>query len=416
MSVVTIFCASHCHGEDVAGTVADRLGLDLLDQEGLLTRTAERFGIGRAKLDRAAHGSLSLLDKVTHERERSVAAIRACLAELMQQDNLVCVGPAGLLVPRDLPGVLRVCLVAHREHRIANATRDGRLSAKSAEKALRRDDEEAGRWSLYLFGLGPWREELYDIFLPMDSTSVDEAAEMIAGYAERPQISGAPDGQKSLADFLLGARVQQALAQSLGYEGLGVSASKGEVTVTINRYVSRLEKLEEEIERSASAVEGVKEISTTLGPHFRPPSIYQNMDLDMPPKFLLVDDEKEFVLTLSERLETRNLKSAVVHSGEEALSSVETDAPDVMVLDLKMPGIDGLEVLRRVKQDNPDTQVIILTGHGSDREEEQAMELGAFAYLSKPVDIDVLAETMRRAHAKLEAGRNAGELEGDDGA
>ena len=119
------------------------------------------------------------------------------------------------------------------------------------------------------------------------------------------------------------------------------------------------------------------------------------------PKFLLVDDEKEFVLTLSERLETRNLGSAIAYDGEEALSIMETDAPDVMVLDLKMPGIDGLEILRRVKREKPGTEVIILTGHGSEQEERQAMELGAFAYLEKPVNIDVLAETMKQAYSKV---------------
>ena len=71
-----------------------------------------------------------------------------------------------------------------------------------------------------------------------------------------------------------------------------------------------------------------------------------------------------------------------------------------------MPGIDGLEVLRRVKKDKPHTEVIILTGHGSDKEREHAEELGAFAYLNKPVDIDVLADTMKRAYAKLKAGQD----------
>ena len=72
-----------------------------------------------------------------------------------------------------------------------------------------------------------------------------------------------------------------------------------------------------------------------------------------------------------------------------------------MVLDLKMPGIDGIEVLRRVKQKHPAVEVIILTGHGSDREEKLAMELGAFAYLTKPVNIDVLADTMKQAYSKI---------------
>ncbi len=125
-----------------------------------------------------------------------------------------------------------------------------------------------------------------------------------------------------------------------------------------------------------------------------------NLDIPLPTKVLLVDDEKEFVHTLSERLQTRNIESTVAYGGEEALVKVETEEPEVMVLDLRMPGIDGLEVLRRVKAGHPVTEIIILTGHGSDTEERLAFELGAFAYLRKPVDINVLIETMQAAHRK----------------
>jgi DNA-binding response OmpR family regulator len=72
-----------------------------------------------------------------------------------------------------------------------------------------------------------------------------------------------------------------------------------------------------------------------------------------------------------------------------------------MILDLKMPGIDGIEVLRRVKGEHPKVEVIILTGHGSEKDREVCMELGAFAYLHKPVDIDVLSQTLKAANDKI---------------
>ena len=77
---------------------------------------------------------------------------------------------------------------------------------------------------------------------------------------------------------------------------------------------------------------------------------------------LLVDDEREYVETLSERLFTRGIHAEVAFSGEEALSSIEIDRPDVVVLDLKMPGMDGLDVLQRIRKDYPKTEVIMLTG------------------------------------------------------
>lgn len=117
-------------------------------------------------------------------------------------------------------------------------------------------------------------------------------------------------------------------------------------------------------------------------------------------KVLLVDDEKEFVDALKERLEMRELPSDVAYNGEQALKIVEDEVPDVMVLDIKMPGIDGIEVLRRIKKAYPDVQIIILTGHGTDKNEQEAKKLGAFEYLQKPVDIDELVRLMRLAYKK----------------
>ena len=103
----------------------------------------------------------------------------------------------------------------------------------------------------------------------------------------------------------------------------------------------------------------------------------------------------------------RDAYPAVAFTGEEALRLTAEEAPDVMILDLKMPGIDGVEVLRRVKREHADVAVIILTGHGSAADREMCMSLGAFEYLEKPVNIDVLAEAMRRAGQFLAEKRKA---------
>ncbi|MCG6918782.1 MAG: response regulator [Deltaproteobacteria bacterium] len=117
-------------------------------------------------------------------------------------------------------------------------------------------------------------------------------------------------------------------------------------------------------------------------------------------KVLLVDDEEEFVKALAERLHMRDLRSDTVLDGEEALSYVEGQEPDVMVLDLKMPGINGMDVLRQVRKAYPNIQVIILTGHGSEKDEEEAKRLGAFDYLEKPVNLDVLVKKMKAAYKR----------------
>jgi len=115
-------------------------------------------------------------------------------------------------------------------------------------------------------------------------------------------------------------------------------------------------------------------------------------------KVLLVDDEIEFVNTLSNRLGMRGISTDVVHDGQQALDYVAKKEPDVIVLDLKMPGMYGMEVLRKLSKTNPNIQVVILTGHGTDQDEEEAQRLRAFDYLRKPTDIDTLADRIRGAY------------------
>ena len=114
-------------------------------------------------------------------------------------------------------------------------------------------------------------------------------------------------------------------------------------------------------------------------------------------RILLVDDEEEFIETLAERIRIRGCVVDISFSGEEALARLKDTVPDAMVLDLKMPGMDGMDVLRQVAKGPSPIPVIILTGHGSDKDRVEALRLGAFAYLQKPVDVELLLEHVRRA-------------------
>jgi len=117
-------------------------------------------------------------------------------------------------------------------------------------------------------------------------------------------------------------------------------------------------------------------------------------------KVLLVDDEVEFVDTLGQRLKMRGLAVDIVYDGEQALSFVRKTEPDVMVLDLKMPGLHGIEVLKEVKKLKPHVQVIILTGHGTDKDDEAARQLGGFDFMRKPADIDLLVAKIKEAFSE----------------
>jgi len=116
------------------------------------------------------------------------------------------------------------------------------------------------------------------------------------------------------------------------------------------------------------------------------------MDGSWAAKVLLVDDEEEFIDLMSQRLETRGLKVVTVSCGEAAVTTVADQSFDVAVVDLAMPGIDGIETLKQIKKARPDIEVIMLTGQATVKSGIEAMKYGATDFLEKPVDLNVLME------------------------
>lgn len=115
---------------------------------------------------------------------------------------------------------------------------------------------------------------------------------------------------------------------------------------------------------------------------------------------LIVDDEEDFVETVVKRLKGRGLETVGVHSGTEALELLDKRDFDVVVLDVKMPGMDGIETLRAIKKKRPRTEVIMLTGHGSVESGIQGLQLGAYNYVMKPVPLDELLKQMVQAYER----------------
>ncbi|MCU0586840.1 MAG: response regulator [Syntrophobacteraceae bacterium] len=115
---------------------------------------------------------------------------------------------------------------------------------------------------------------------------------------------------------------------------------------------------------------------------------------------LLVDDEVPFVDTMTKRLTKRSLTILAAHSGPEALDILGEKPVDVVILDVKMPGMDGIETLREIKKAYPMVEVIMLTGHATIETGIEGMKLGAFDYLMKPCDIEVLLAKVREARVK----------------
>jgi len=133
--------------------------------------------------------------------------------------------------------------------------------------------------------------------------------------------------------------------------------------------------------------------------------------IKIPTKALVVDDERDFVEMLSLRLQETGEKVISANTGQEALETLKKTDIDVVILDIKMPGMDGIETLREIKKRFPLIEVILLTGHGSAETAVDGMKLGAYDYLMKPADFDDLAAKMegarKRKHKQEERIRKA---------
>lgn len=407
MPVISIFSSIFCNEEPVVRGLSVKTGFDLVRDSDIVSEASRNSGIPVNKMERAFSSKTSVFNKFTHERECSIAHLKLALAGMIAKKDLIIEGFVSHLIPKEVSHVLRICLIADMPSRISRAAKEQDLPENDAIRLIHKQDEERAVWVHALLNMNdPWDVALYDILIPTDKMGTDEIIRLVEEKMESEAVQLTQHTKQAVEDFLLSANVEVRLAKE-GHN-VGVKASEGNVILTINKHVLMLSRLEEELKSIATQVPGVKTLTTKVGPGFHQSDIYRKFDFEVPSKVLLVDDEREFVQTLSERLLMRDMGSAVAYDGESALQLIKEDEPDVMILDLRMPGIDGIEVLRRVKKTNPEVEVIILTGHGSEADKEICMNLGAFAYLQKPVDIDELSKTIKRANEKIRLGKAEG--------
>ncbi|BBO74266.1 hypothetical protein DSCW_16830 [Desulfosarcina widdelii] len=401
MPVITVFSGSYCNEKQIVQEIASRTGYRKLTDEDIVAEASRLSGIPENKIVRVFSDKVSVFNRLTRERERSLAYLRMALATYLAEDALIIGGFAGQLIPTDISHVLRICLIADMTFRVATAEKELKISSSEANKIVHRDDVQFAAWVHMLHGVyDPWSPSLYDICLPTDKTSLEDIAMTIEQTIANPVFKLAGPSRSAVDDFMIAANVEIALVKK-GHD-VTVEVKDGLVTLTINKHVLRLSRLEEELKEIALTVPGATAVETKVGPGYYQTDVYRRQDFDVPSKILLVDDEKKYVQTLSKRLMMRELDSAVVYDGESALNLVnQEDEPDVMILDLRMPGIDGIEVLRRVKETHPAIEVIVLTSQGSEADKKTCMELGAFAFLSKSVDIEELSKTIKAAKEKI---------------
>jgi CheY-like chemotaxis protein len=399
MATIVITSGLFTHADQTIEKLAQGLKLSVINDEMIIKETAEKNNLKVATLNKVIEGKQIAFNDFTHEKEKCISALRQTIALHIENGNCIFEGILGHLVPSWVTHVMRVLIISDKKSRIDRAVAVFGLNEKDAQAKVSLADKRAILWTNTLFEKKAWDDSLYDIVIPADKMDEKESADLISKHLSK--LPGMAEGtaRKEALDFKLAAEVASVLAGA-GSE-LDVEADNGNVIVTINKNVLMLSMLKQKIVKLAKDVPGVKNVETKIGKNYYKTDIIHNFDFETPMNVLLVDDEKEFVQTLSERLKMRQVASDVVFNGKDALEFADRENTEVMVLDLKMPGIDGFEVLKRIKETKPEIEVIILTGHGSEEDKRICMEMGAFAYLQKPADIDILTETMKNAYEKV---------------
>lgn len=398
MAVITVFGASFCQSDVMSQKLSQRLGYRLIDDRKIINKASKFYGIAQNRFDKKLCHRTSIFEQFTHEKKFLVGYFKSIIAEYMRKDAIVFHGYAGHLIPRNISHVLRVCLIADVEFRLNQLLKEKKITKEEATKRIQKDDQGRREWREYFVSRKSSNQTLYDIILPIDKTNLEQAIDRVIDEVGKDSLKPTDASVSAVRDFVLASEVEVALARE-GH-AVGVSASDGKVCLTIDKQVAALSRLKEELKEIVEGVAEVENIEIRIGTDSQEQDFYRKIDSETPSRVLLVDDEREFVQTLSERLLMRDMGTVVAYDGMQALSIIDEDEPDVVILDLKMPEIDGIEVLRRVKANHPQVEVIVLTGHGSNEDKNACQKLGAFAYLQKPVDINVLTGIMKAAYEK----------------
>lgn len=403
MSSIALFYSIFIEEKEIREQLAAASGFSVVQDTDIIGEVCRNHGIGQDKVERALYGSTSVFNKFTLERERIVALLKASMAEHLKSTGVIYSGSISLLVPSEVSHVLRVGLFDKTSSRIKRAMGEG-LTEKNAIKLIKKSDASAAGWAEFLYKKVANDPSLYDIVVQAGIGNPTSIVKLIMENYHKPAILESETSRQAVNDMALGAQVELALIEK-GY-ATEVKSGNGKITLLVNKSVYNFSKLADSLTAIAKEVNGVQSVEVAAGKDYHV-SIYRSQEFTLPPKVLLVDDEQEFVQTLSDRLNTRNYGSYPVFDGEQALELLDSEVPDVMVLDLKMPGMSGVEVLRKTKEANPGIEIIILTGHGSEEDKKTCLELGAYAYIHKPVDISELTKIIDEANEKVAAAKIA---------
>lgn len=496
MTAITIFNGLFCEADSVVANVIDINGFRLINDNEIIADASRMSGYDReAFLELLAMSATCRRSVPLREREMRTGWLRLALAEkLSRESNVIVQGRVSMLVGRDMPGILNVCLISDMKDRCVVAAHSG-LSDFEACEQIRRDDAERADWVVSVTdGSDPWASTLYDMVIPVGTVGVAQSAFMIVKQLTKAVMQDAGEADRAAADFVLASKAHLALSgtwhglsvvaddgmlsvrfgshaamlESLGLviaagiagipgvrgvdmgvgraysqgdiytrkgrrgvsgptseperseyspcspedcdlsakveaaltlQGYPVSVfvKQGQVHLTINNHKAMIEAAARALCNSLEGMAGVRNIEVGIGTGYHQPALYDAARRKVA-LMRIADTNRQFTMTRSPRLQPPVRSFSVYDEG--AWSPERERDTEVLVLDINIPGRSVLDVLRRIKRERPDIDVLVLANRESEGDRAAYLDLGAFAYLPKPVNLDIFGHTLRSVSAK----------------
>jgi len=261
MSIITISRGSYSRGKEVAEGVAERLGYECISRD-LIIEASEEFNVPEVKMIRAIHDAPSILERLGSSKKRYIAYFEAAMLNKMKEDNKVYHGLAGHFFLRDIPHVLKVRIIADMEDRVALEVARQGISAREAERILKKDDEERRKWGMSLYGIDTNDSSLYDMVLHIKTIGVEDAVDIICHTVKLEHFQLTDESRKILADKALAAGVRVRLIEK--YSNVRVTADGGDVKVSIEGLSDQEEYIRKKVRELVADFPGVKNLTVNV--------------------------------------------------------------------------------------------------------------------------------------------------------
>ncbi|MBW2525894.1 MAG: cytidylate kinase family protein [Deltaproteobacteria bacterium] len=233
MAIITISRGSLSGGAALAQRLGQALGAEVISHEAIL-EAARRYGVAVDVIRAGLQRPPTLWHRLTHHKQRYLVAVQAVLAEMVANWNAVYHGLAGQLMLRDLPGVIKIRLIAPMEYRVQAAMAELGLNRDDATRHIRSVDEERERWVRLMYGASWTDPGLYDLILNLGHLSLDEACDLVVALAHREERQVTPELEAARRDFVLQAKVRAELLLNAGFpeDQLSVRVFRGKLELS----------------------------------------------------------------------------------------------------------------------------------------------------------------------------------------